>query len=96
MTPRLRIYLELERLMLALENVDGRAADALRDAMDPIWYALTEQERGVLDQRSVGVITDLEGLRVPVDDRLYCPELGPPKDRPLPHEPIQGWRKAAA
>ena len=52
-SPLLRVYLELERLVLAREPVDACTTDALRDAMDLIWYALTEQERRVLDRRSV-------------------------------------------
>jgi hypothetical protein len=40
MTLRLRRYLELERLMLVLDEEGDSAADALRDAMDPLWYSL--------------------------------------------------------
>ena len=70
MTSRLRIYLELERLMSSLDETDVVSADAIRDAMDPIWYKLSDQERHVLDERSVGVITSLEGLRVSISHQL--------------------------
>jgi hypothetical protein len=97
MTPRLRIYLELERLMLAAENVGEAMAEVIRDAMDPIWYALTGEERRVLDDRSVGTIRTLEGLRIPLGDHLYYADPGPPQKRPLPSpsQPITDWRKAA-
>lgn len=45
MTPRLRQYLVLERLMLELDAAGDPIADVLRDAMDPIWYALSDDER---------------------------------------------------
>lgn len=53
MTPRLRIYLELERLMLIFDEEGDAAAEALRGAMDPIWYALTGEERRLLDERRI-------------------------------------------
>ena len=98
MTPRLTIYLELERLMMSLEAIDSEAADAIRDAMDPLWYGLSEEDRRLLDQRAVGVIAALEGLRVPVGRELrYSPADAPPVTRPLPPatEPITGWERAA-
>ncbi len=95
MTPLLHLYLDLERLMLVAENVDETVANVLRDAMDPIWHALTNADREVLDQREVHFIQSLEGLRVPVGDRLYHAPLGHPEKRAIPKEPIRGWRKAA-
>jgi len=41
MTPQLRIYLELERLMLAASMRAENGGCYSRDAMDPIWYAFT-------------------------------------------------------
>jgi hypothetical protein len=97
MTSLLSLYLELERLMLVADTVDERAADALRDAMDPIWQALSDDDRLLLDQRVVNVIRDLEGLRAPVGDQLYyTPNPAPPEVRPIPREPIKGWQKVAA
>ncbi len=51
MTPRLLAYLTLERAMLELDEQDDALADRLRDAMDPLWYALTEAEHAELDSR---------------------------------------------
>ena len=91
MTSQLRIYLELERLMLSLDETDAVSADAIRDAMDPIWYRLSDQERQVLDKRSVGVITSLEGLRIPIGHQLgYAPKR-PEVNQPLPSSPIEDW-----
>ncbi len=56
MTPRLQTYLELERLMLMLDEYGDTTADAPRDAMDPIWYSLTDDERQVLDDRKISRI----------------------------------------
>lgn len=67
MTPLLSLYLSLERLMFVAEGVDERTADVIRDAMDPIWYVLTDEDRETLNHRVVGFIRSLEGLRVPAD-----------------------------
>lgn len=91
MTPRLRVYLELERLMLSLDETDAVSADALRDAMDPLWYSLGSQERQLLDERSLGVITSLEGLRVPIGHHLAYALERPSPRRPLPQVPIRDW-----
>jgi hypothetical protein len=72
--PRLRAYLRLEREMLMLDDLgDDLTADLLRDAMDPLWYALSDDERAWLDVRMVvpssEVIASYErlltGLRTP-------------------------------
>lgn len=94
MTPLLSVYLDLERLMLVAESIDEQAANILRDAMDPIWYALTDADREMLDRREVDFIRSLEGLRIPVGEHLYYAPHHPEK-RPIPREPIQDWRKAA-
>jgi hypothetical protein len=96
MTPRLRMYLELERLMLILdERGDDAAAETLRDAMDPIWYSLTDAERHLLDDRRVGRLISLEEIRVPSGREVFCeaPEL--PEPRTLPEGLIGGWKSAA-
>jgi hypothetical protein len=51
MTPRLRAYLALERAMLELDEQDDPLADRLRDAMDPLWYGLTDADHAALDAR---------------------------------------------
>jgi len=95
MTPLLSLYLSLERLMFVAEGVDERTADVIRDAMDPIWHVLTDEDRETLNHRVVGFIRSLEGLRVPLGDHIYYRDPGPPEKSPIPEEPIQGWRKAA-
>jgi len=52
-TPLLAAYLELERQMLALDALNDPAADILRDAMDPLWYGLSDKERALLHNRTV-------------------------------------------
>jgi hypothetical protein len=95
MTPRLRAYLELERLMLVLDEAADPAADALRDAMDPIWYSLSDDERRILDDRTIGRIVSLEGIRVPATGQMFGDPPAPAPDRPLPQAPIDGWLSAA-
>ena len=91
MTPLLRLYVILEDAMLAAEAIDERLADGIRDAMDPIWYALSADERRILDERPVAFI---QGLHLPLSDDLFN-IAGPPERRPIPEEPIEGWRIAA-
>lgn len=87
----MQAYLELERLMLSLDERDGVSSDAIRDAMDPIWYGLSDDEREVLDQRSIGLITSLEAFRVPISQQLrYAPTDRQPR-RTLPSSPITDW-----
>jgi len=97
MTPQslLALYLAAERLMLLAEVVDERIADNLRDVMDPIWDALSGDERRVLEEREVHFPRSLEGLQVPVSDDLYCPVPAKPERRPIPNGPIGDWRRAA-
>jgi hypothetical protein len=91
MTPRLRTYLELERLMLVLDEERHPAAEALRDAMDPIWYSLSDEERRILDERTIGRIKSFEEIRVPADTRVFGLPLAPAGPRLLPGEPVVGW-----
>lgn len=95
MTPRLRKYLELERLMLVLDDDGDSAAEALRDAMDPIWYSLTEDERRILDERTVGRIKSLEEIRIPAGSSVFGQPVQPVGPRPFPTDPIGDWRLAA-
>jgi hypothetical protein len=95
MTPLLRLYLSLEQSMLVAEAIDDRLADSIRDAMDPIWDALSDDEHRVLDERKVHFIRSLEGLRVSAGADLYCAVPDPAERRTIPKEPIEGWRRAA-
>jgi hypothetical protein len=91
MISRLRTYLELERLVLSLEGADPISADAIRDAMDPIWYRLSDDERLTLDERSIDLVSSLEGLRLPISPELtYATERRDTNQR-LPRTPIQNW-----
>jgi hypothetical protein len=77
---RLDAYLSLERNMLRLDDLGDQLADRLRDAMDPIWHALTDEEHALLDARTV----------VPKGE-LFIP---PPRSRALTIAPpvtIKGW-----
>ncbi len=47
---RLLAYLDLERAMLGLDDLDDPLADNLRDAMDPLWFGLSDEERAMLDR----------------------------------------------
>lgn len=95
MTPGLRKYLEMERLMLILDEEDDAAAETLRDAMDPIWYALTDAERRLLDERRIGRIRSLEGIRVPAGSQVFVEAPAPAERRALPRGPISGWTLVA-
>lgn len=55
MSPRLRGYLALEEVMLQLDELGDPAAENLRDAMDPLWYELGDDEQAWLNTRSLGV-----------------------------------------
>jgi hypothetical protein len=76
--------------MLAAEVIDERLAAGVRDAMDPIWFALSADERNLLDQIPVDFV---QGLRVPLTDELF--DIPVPETRRIPREPIEGWRSAA-
>ena len=51
MSARLDAYLRLEQAARALDELGDPIADDLRDEMDPIWYAMTEEEPRFLDGR---------------------------------------------
>jgi hypothetical protein len=52
MSARLHTYQRLERVMLELDAAGDPLADHLRDLMDPLWYALSDEEHALLDGRS--------------------------------------------
>lgn len=95
MSPALRKYVELERIMLDLDAVDERAAEAVREVMDDVWYGLSEDERASLDERSVvGPIKVLEPVRVPVTADVLTPRKIASM-RPYDGRPVRGWRLVA-
>jgi hypothetical protein len=51
-------YFEKERQLLELRaqigDKDYPEEDAILDAMDPLWWAMTEQERGIANRRNGG------------------------------------------
>lgn len=82
MSPRLLAYLDLERAMLALDGQGDEAlADRVRDAMDPLWYALTDDEHQWLDDRAA---VELEPARMP---RALATEFVPPSTLTDPSSP---------
>jgi transcriptional regulator with XRE-family HTH domain len=61
---RLKAYLALEREMLRLDAAGDDHADALRDAMDPLWYELGPEDRKFLNERVIQPVrTELEPRR---------------------------------
>lgn len=44
-----KAYMHLEKAMVALDGEHSIFAEQLRDVMDPIWRALTDHERHLLD-----------------------------------------------
>jgi hypothetical protein len=60
---RLETYLALERQMLRLDAAGDGLADAVREAMDPVWYELDAEERAFLDGRQIPIrLEELEPL----------------------------------
>lgn len=65
---RLEAYLALEREMLRLDDAGDALADSLRDAMDPLWYQLSDEDRAFLNARTIPVVAaELEPLRFRLD-----------------------------
>ena len=60
----LQSYLVFERVMLQLDRVGDPRADVLRDLMDPMWFSLTEEDRGFLNTRAQEDL-DPQGSREP-------------------------------
>ncbi len=97
MSPRLETYLSLDREMRALDEVGDPLADVLRDAMDPIWLGLTDEDRRFLDQRAIAPGAPYV-VRLSVNEGLF---LGSFERPPVSHVPtsfpirIENWRCAA-
>jgi len=93
--PRLAAYLALERQMLALDAAGDPLADKLRDAMDPLWYALTDEEHRLLDARMV-LYANGAAMTAPISEGFFTQPLLAKPLRPTPG-PLSGqdWRCAA-
>jgi hypothetical protein len=76
---RWRAYLALERAMLELDLAADPLADHIRDLMDPLWYALSDEEHRLLDARSVPHPAD-ESL--PTLRRVVLPASTPVREAP--------------
>lgn len=58
--------------------------------VDPLWYALTEDERHLLDERNIGRLTSLEQIRVPAGSAIFGNVPDPTGGGPLPSGAHQG------
>jgi hypothetical protein len=74
MSLRLDAYLELERAMMTLDDADDPMADRLRDALDPLFYSLTDEEHAFLNRRSIAP-GPAYVVRVAVDAGLFMSSL---------------------
>lgn len=85
LTDRLYLYLRLERLMMDLDDRGDPLADRIRDLMDPIWYSLSQEERGSLDGRGAVEVRLLypvtlqvpDLFREPPDEEIHYVEVVP-------------------
>lgn len=51
MTPNVQKYMELSKQLLAAQQKDDEAEeDRLMDLMDPVWYALTDEEESQVNE----------------------------------------------
>jgi hypothetical protein len=91
MTRALREYLEFERLMLILDEQGSPAVEALRDAMDSIWYRLGDDERRLLNERTIGRVTSLEEISLPAGEDLFGPPPAAPAPQRFPQGAITDW-----
>lgn len=90
MTPRLSAYLGLEREMLALDAAGDPLVEVLRDSMDSVWYRLSEEERELLDERTL----HFSGPGLPA--YAFCDPVEPPvtslRESPIS---VHDWECAA-
>ncbi len=94
MSPELRRYLELERAMLALDEVRDPRADTLRDAMDPLWFDLSDEEQGWLNSRQEVPLHRPRCITLVVGREFYVEPMTA-EFRAAPGGPIKGWYSAA-
>lgn len=95
MSGRMRILLELERILLVLDAEDP-AAEALRELMDPLWYGLDDEERRLLNDRAISGYGDRHTIPFELGADLFGParDLGGTQAEVGPLE-FGDWRSAA-
>jgi hypothetical protein len=96
MSVRLDAYLDIERTMMALDDAGDPMADALRDALDPLWYALTDEDRAFLNRRTIAA-GPVYCMRFAVDAEFFMAVVEPPSRPVTPVAPvlIDHWTCAA-
>lgn len=80
--------------MLELDELGDSLADRLRDAMDPLWFELSNEEHRLLDARAT-VTAATAPLRLPIGERLFSV---PAKPKPMTKAQtlrIENWEQAA-
>ena len=79
----LESYLALERLMVSLDELEDPRADDLRDVMDPIWYAMSDEERSLLEAREGSCPARFAGEASPSSrsERPEPPSMADMRDR---------------
>lgn len=81
--------------MLTLDDAGDPLADVLREAMDPLWYGLSDEEHSLLDARTISTGSD-DSIKPPAGSGLF---LTPPskKERIQRSEPLRStdWEYAA-
>lgn len=90
---KLSLYLEMERLMLALEGDNVQAADTVRDLMDPLWYDLEDEDRVFLDNRTISSVHTFEWVTVPMAACVV--QVLPAGPSEIPAGEIADWKTAA-
>lgn len=73
LSTQLDIYLKLERIMIDLDDRGELLADQVRDLMDPIWYALSEEDHKFLDGRGEIAVRVLYPVTLTVPDLFQMP-----------------------
>ncbi len=94
MSPLLREYLNIEAAMLALDNLDERLADRVRDAMDPLWHRLSAEDREWLNSRDLRWDATNGSISLPLSPQVVCAPR-PVAPSAVPEGPIDDWRMVA-
>jgi hypothetical protein len=68
-------YLALERVMMSLDDAGDPMGDVIRDAMDPIWYGLSAEEKAFLNSRGTCSLESLYPVRLPARESFFVPPV---------------------